>query len=110
VSTFDAVYQDGVFRPATPPDLPDGIAVRLTVVADPPVKAPLDPAAVLARIQAIDALSDPSAPIEHTVRDPVAVLARLKRIADLPEEPGGDPTITGRDHDRTLYGGPGGAR
>jgi predicted DNA-binding antitoxin AbrB/MazE fold protein len=27
----DAVYQDGVFRPVSPPELPDGERVRLTV-------------------------------------------------------------------------------
>jgi hypothetical protein len=41
---------------------------------------------------------------------PADVLARVLAIAALPEEPGGDPSVTGRDHDRVLYGGPGGAR
>ncbi len=95
MTTIDAVYQNGVFRPATVPDLPEGTVVRIVVVAEPPVAAPLNPA---------DSISPP------LVRDPIAVFARLKRIADLPEEPGGDPTITGRDHDRTLYGNPGGVR
>ncbi|HET6573565.1 MAG TPA: antitoxin family protein [Fimbriiglobus sp.] len=84
-AVIDAVYRDGVFCPATPPDLPEGTAVRLTVVPAAP--------------------TPPAAP-----RDPAEVFARLKRIAEMPEEPGGDPTITGRDHDRTLYGGPGGVR
>jgi hypothetical protein len=84
-AVIDAVYRGGVFRPATPPDLPDGTPVRLTVVpATPaPPRAPLDPADVLARIQA---------------------------IAALPEEPGGDKTVTSETVDQTLYGGPNGAR
>ena len=28
---MDAVYQDGVFRPVSPPELPEGERVRLTV-------------------------------------------------------------------------------
>lgn len=27
----DAVYQDGVFKPVSPPELPEGVRVRLTV-------------------------------------------------------------------------------
>jgi predicted DNA-binding antitoxin AbrB/MazE fold protein len=30
-SSMDAVYQDGVFRPVSPPELPEGERVRLTV-------------------------------------------------------------------------------
>ena len=30
-SSVDAVYQDGVFRPVSSPDLPEGERVRLTV-------------------------------------------------------------------------------
>ncbi len=30
-SSVDAVYQDGVFRPVSSPELPDGERVRLTV-------------------------------------------------------------------------------
>ena len=83
-AVIDAVYQGGVFRPVTPPELPEGTAVRVLVL--------------------------PEAVPTPAVRNPDDVFARLKRIAELPEEPGGDPTITGRDHDRTLYGGPDGAR
>jgi predicted DNA-binding antitoxin AbrB/MazE fold protein len=83
-AVIDAVFRGGVFCPTTPPDLPEGTAVRVVVAAaSAPPRPPLDPA---------------------------EVFARLKRIADLPEEPGGDPTITGRNHDLILYGGPNGAR
>jgi len=85
-TAIDAVYQNGVFRPTTPPDLPDGTAVRLTIL----------PASRSAT---------PSAPL-----DPAAVLARIRAIAALPEEPGGDPTVTSRNVDEILYGGPNGAR
>ena len=30
-ASVDAVYQDGVFRPVSPPELPEGERVRLTV-------------------------------------------------------------------------------
>ena len=83
MTTIDAVYQNGVFRPTTPPDLSDGTTIRLTVLPAKPTALP---------------------------PDPEVVLALLQRIAELPMEPGGDPTVTGRDHDRTLYGGPKGAR
>lgn len=82
MTTFEAVYRDGVFRPATPPDLPEGTAVKVTVVAEPLPPRPHDPAAVLELLREIAAMSDPSAPLEHTARD----------------------------HDKILYGGPGGAR
>ena len=35
-AVIDAVYQGGVFRPATPPDLLEGTAVCLTVVVPTP--------------------------------------------------------------------------
>ena len=38
-TTFSAVYQDGVFRPEVPPDLPEGTAVQLKIVP----KIELDP-------------------------------------------------------------------
>jgi predicted DNA-binding antitoxin AbrB/MazE fold protein len=79
-TAVDAVYQNGVFRPTTPPDLAEGTAVRLTIVS-----APVPP-------------------------DPAEAYRLIKAIADLPEEPGGDPTVTGRDHDASLYGGPKGVR
>ncbi len=85
MTTFiDAVYHDGVFRPTTRPDLPDGTAVRLTV----------EPASI----------AGPS------LRDSRQFYEQLKAIAEMPEESGGDPTVTGRDHDRVLYGSPGGVR
>ncbi len=34
-ATIAAVYRDGAFHPDTPPDLPDGTAVSLAVVAKP---------------------------------------------------------------------------
>ena len=81
-TAVDAIYQNGVFRPTIPPDLPNGTAVRITVEPRPSA-APLDPA---------------------------AVYQLIKAIADLAEEPGGDPTVTARGHDATLYGGPKGVR
>ena len=37
-STVDAVYQDGVFRPVSSPELPEGERVRLTVERVAPAK------------------------------------------------------------------------
>lgn len=34
--TINAVYENGVFRPEVPPDLPEGTAVRLSIVTPPP--------------------------------------------------------------------------
>ena len=83
MTTFDAVYQDGVFRPATPPDLPEGTAVKVSVVPEP---AP------------------------QRQHDPAAIYAMLKEIADMPAEGGDNKAFSGRDHDKILYGGPNGAR
>ena len=84
LNVIDAVYQNGVFRPTNPPDLLDGTAVRLSVV---PTSLPT--------------VGPP---------DPAFIVALLKRIEERPMEPGGDETVTARDHDRTLYRGPSGAR
>ena len=76
-TAVDAIYQNGVFRPTTPPDLPDGTAVRITVEPRPSAAAPpgpLDPAVVYARIRAIAALSDPNGPPENTSENVDAIL------------------------------------
>jgi predicted DNA-binding antitoxin AbrB/MazE fold protein len=81
MTTIDAVYTGGVFRPAGPPDLPDGAAVRLQVV--PTTPPPPDAADVLARI--------------------LASAAKARTDGD-------DPSVTSRNVDEVLYGGPRGAR
>lgn len=70
-TVIDAVYQDGVFRPATPPDLPDGTPVRLTVV--PATPAPTG-AEAYARIQEIIARSHKPGPPENTSENVDAIL------------------------------------
>jgi predicted DNA-binding antitoxin AbrB/MazE fold protein len=82
ITTVPAVYEGGVLLPANPLPLADGTTVRLTVE---PV-------------------------VEQTPPTPEEVRARIMAIIAIPMEPGGDPTVTGRDHDRILYGGPKGAR
>lgn len=83
IATIDAIYRDGAFHPTTePPELEEGSLVRISFVETHPVYQP---------------------------HDPVAVRAMLKAIADLPEEEGGDKRITGREHDKFLYGDPNGA-
>lgn len=82
MTMIDAVYTGGVFRPATPPDLPDGTTVRLTVTPALATAAP-DPAAVLARIRAAGAKFNPATD---------------------------NPTVTSANVDSILYGGREGAR
>ena len=78
-----AVFRDGAFYPATPLDLPNGTAVRLTVeAASLALQAP-DPAAVLARI--------------------MANAEKFNPATDRPE-------VTSRNVDEILYGGPDGVR
>ena len=84
MTTFDAVYRGGAIHPLAPIGFAEGTPVRVTVESTlPAAPGPLDPADVLARILA---------------------------IAALPEEPGGDPTVTSRNVDQILYGSPNGAR
>ena len=83
MTTIDAVYQNGVFRPAVPPNLRDGTAVRIVVVAEPPVAAP-----------------SPGK----------AAYEMVRVIAEMPEESGGDPNVTSLNVDRILYGSSTGAR
>ena len=74
-TVIDAVYQNGVFRPTTPPDLPDGAAVRLTVVAAASPAAPAPTGAeAYARIQEIIARSYKPGPPENTSENVDAIL------------------------------------
>lgn len=70
----DAVYRDGVFRPATPPDLPDGTAVRLSVVPALPAKPHLTGAEGYALIQKMIARSHKPGPPENTSENVDAIL------------------------------------
>ncbi|MBX9579859.1 MAG: antitoxin family protein [Gemmataceae bacterium] len=80
---FEAVYQDGVFRPTGPVDVPPGATVRLAVV---PAPSPGD-------------LNGP------TMYD------LFKDIIDMPIDPGrtGYADAVSENVDRILYGGPKGA-
>jgi len=82
-TTIAAVYRDGAFHPDTPPDLPEGTAVRLAVIAKPAV-LPRSPGR--------------------------AAFEMIRALAELPEQAGGDPRVTSENHDEILYGGSGGAR
>ena len=74
-AVIDAVFQGGVFRPATPPDLPEGTAVRLTVVVSAtPTPPPPTGAEVYARIQEIIARSYKPGPPENTSENVDAIL------------------------------------
>ena len=79
-----AIYRDGAFYPDTPPDLPEGAAVSLSVLATAVTPSrPLTGEALLARIRAIVGKFDPAT-----------------------DRPG----VTSENVDRILYGGPDGAR
>ena len=85
---FDAVYEDGVFRPTGPVDLPPGATVRLAVVPLPPEWPPFDP-------------------------DGPTAYEMLKHIIDIPRDPGyvpdADDATVSENVDKHLYGGPKGA-
>ena len=81
-ASIDVVYRGGAFHPTTPTDLPEGTSASVIVQA-PLVVSPMSPGR--------------------------AAYEMMCAVAELPEEPGGDKTITGRDHDKFLYGGPKGA-
>ena len=77
---FEAVYQDGVFRPTGPVDVPAGATVRLVVVPPPPPPRP--------------------------PRDPDALLARIARIAEKANKTPAvnDGLVVSENVDRILYG------
>ena len=79
-----AVVEQGHLRPTTPLNLAEGTEVQIVIesVVQPPPKPPPSP---------------------EEVRRIIA------EIAAMPMEPGGEE-FSGRDHDRILYGGEGGAR
>ena len=81
--TIDAVYQDGVFRPTAPVELPEGTAVRVTVVVPEPPPRVRDPEEIMAHIRAAHAKFNPATD---------------------------NPEVTSRNVDEILYGGPNGAR
>ena len=76
-AVFTAVYSGGKFHPTTPPDLPDGATVRLTVEADAP-----------------DSTAPPDTPT------PYEILAAISRRSAKPG-PFDDASV---NHDKYLYG------
>ena len=68
-AVIDAVYRDGVFCPATPPDLPEGTAVRLTVVPNAPTSPQFTGAERAALIHEIIARSYKPEPPENVSED-----------------------------------------
>jgi predicted DNA-binding antitoxin AbrB/MazE fold protein len=83
--TINAVYENGVFRPTEPVPFAEGQSVRVTRTA-------------------------PAEPPPARTPTPDEVRARIKAIAAMPEEPGGDKTVTSMNVDEVLYGRPGGPR
>ncbi len=81
-----AVYENGVLRPTTPLAVPEGTTLRFRLTTEDDslmVEGPTD--------------------FDH-------VLEVMARIIAIPETPVGDPSLTNRDHDKILYGSPGGVR
>jgi predicted DNA-binding antitoxin AbrB/MazE fold protein len=81
---IDAIFDNGVFRPLTPPIIPDGTRVRLRVEdANGTASSPAD---------------------ERMAGSERAELDEFRRLmAELPIEGPGDG-FSGADHDRVLYG------
>jgi len=80
-TTAAAIYEHGMLRPLSPLPLAEGARVEVTVTDD--------------------VTSAPEAEIGRAS-------ALLGEVAALPME-SADAGFSGRDHDRILYGGPGGA-
>ena len=80
-TTAAAIYEHGVLRPLSPLPLVEGARVEVTVTDD---------------------VSFTQATMNGHAGD------LLREVAALPME-SGDSGFSGRDHDRVLYGGPGGA-
>ncbi len=76
----DAVYENGILRPLTPPALREGETVEILLVPQR------------------------EATISRTESESAA--AALARIAALPLEGNDDTGFSGSDHDRVLYGEP----
>ena len=77
-TTFNAVYRDGVFRPDSPPDLPDGATVRLTIVPEiKPHPNQLTGPELLAHILKSAAKARPGPP-ENTSENVDAILYGVK--------------------------------
>lgn len=75
--TIKAVYQDGVFRPEVPPDLPDGSAVQLAVLPFIPDTLP-DGRGAHEILAAIAARSAKRGPRENTSENVDAFLYGVK--------------------------------
>jgi predicted DNA-binding antitoxin AbrB/MazE fold protein len=80
--TINAVYENGVFRPDVPPDLPEGATVRLMIA--PPARpiplegqTPLTGTALLELIQRIASKAKPGPP-ENTSENVDAILYGVK--------------------------------
>jgi predicted DNA-binding antitoxin AbrB/MazE fold protein len=69
-TTIDAVYQDGVFRPTTPVELPAGTKVQVTVLVP---ATPFDPEVAMECIRRASAKTRPG-PIEYTSENVDAIL------------------------------------
>jgi predicted DNA-binding antitoxin AbrB/MazE fold protein len=105
--TVTAIYQGGVLRPAEPLPLADGTTVEVDV--RPPAGQDTLAQAMAEATATLDAVAAGGQRPPLTAPDPEEAYRLMKAIMELPEVPNGDPTVTGRDHDRVLYG-PRGAR
>jgi len=85
-AVIDAVYRNGVFCPATPPDLPEGTAVR--VIVNTAVTVPSE-GRTLSREERVELIRQ--------------ITSKFDPTTDNPE-------VTSRNIDQILYGSPGGAR
>ena len=75
-TTVKAVYENGVFRPVNPIDLPEGTPVEFTLT------------------------------MEDGLPDAAATAAAMARIAALPHEGDASDQFVSENHDHYLYGAP----
>lgn len=87
--TIPAIFDEGVFRPLKPVDLPEGTPV--VVQLETPIPSPSEK-------------SDELSP-EDLARQQARIAEFLEKMAAIPEE-GPDDGFSGRDHDKILYGKP----
>lgn len=83
---IEAIYDQGVFRPVAPLDLPSGTRVQVRIESPPLPSTPEEEAAAL-----------------EAQRKALAELFR--RIREIPQTPCNDG-LGGKDHDHILYGKP----
>jgi predicted DNA-binding antitoxin AbrB/MazE fold protein len=93
MASIEVIYENGVFRPLEPVDLPEGVTGE--VVLDPG-KAPTEPSTPTGEREVSDTASGQESPGQRAYR-------LLMEIAALPYEAPDTRTDIGKHHDDVLY-------